>query len=134
PRDPKTLIFMLAPGSVVTPLVEEGFKPLAVVTMIGRIRSASEAFILGMACGIGFDMIETTAYIGKGYHDWIHVAIERSTAGLLHGFGAGMMALGWYYITHKDALKRNHLQIGLGCMLYAILQHAIWNGSFVLAF
>jgi len=44
-----------------------------------------------------------------------------------------MMALGWYYITHKDALKRNHIQIGLGCMLYAVLQHAIWNGSFLLA-
>jgi hypothetical protein len=87
-----------------------------------------------MACGIGFDMIETIAYIGKGYQDWINVAIERSTAGLLHGFGAGMMALGWYYITHKNALKRHHIQVGLGCMLYAILQHAIWNGSFVLAF
>jgi RsiW-degrading membrane proteinase PrsW (M82 family) len=132
PHDPGTVFFLLLLLSVIAPIVEEGFKPLAVITMIGRIRSASEAFILGMACGIGFDVIETTAYIGQGYQDWINVAIERSTAGLLHGLGAGMMALGWYYITHKDALKRNHLQIGLGCMLYAILQHAIWNGSFVL--
>ena len=114
--------------------MEEGFKPLAVVTMIGRIRNASEAFILGMACGIGFDLIETISYMGIGYNGWINVAVDRSTAGLLHGVGAGMMALGWYYITHKDALKRNHIQIGLGCMLYAILQHAIWNGSFILQF
>jgi RsiW-degrading membrane proteinase PrsW (M82 family) len=131
-HDPSTVIFNLMIVSVIAPIVEEGFKPLAVITMIGRIRSAAEAFILGMACGIGFDMIETTSYIGIGYHHWIDVAIDRSTAGLLHGFGAGMMALGWYYITHKDALKGHHLQIGLGCMLYAILQHAIWNGSFVL--
>jgi RsiW-degrading membrane proteinase PrsW (M82 family) len=132
PHDPSTVIFNLMIVSVIAPIVEEGFKPLAVITMIGRIRSAAEAFILGMACGIGFDMIETTSYIGIGYRHWIDVAIDRSTAGLLHGFGAGMMALGWYYITHKDALKGHHLQIGLGCMLYAILQHAIWNGSFVL--
>jgi RsiW-degrading membrane proteinase PrsW (M82 family) len=132
PHDPGTVFFLLILLSVIAPIVEEGFKPLAVITMIGRIRSASEAFILGMACGIGFDVIETTAYIAQGYQDWINIAIERSTAGLLHGLGAGMMALGWYYITHKDALKRYHLQIGLGCMLYAILQHAIWNGSFVL--
>jgi hypothetical protein len=132
PHDPSIIIFVLMIVSVIAPIVEEGLKPLAVVTMIGRIRSAAEAFILGMACGIGFDMIETTSYIGIGYHHWIDVAINRSTAGLLHGFGAGMMALGWYYITHKDALKGHHIQIGLGCMLYAILQHAIWNGSFVL--
>ncbi len=132
PHDPSTIIFYLMIVSVIAPIVEEGFKPLAAITLIGRIRSATEAFILGMACGIGFDMIETTSYIGKGYHHWIDVAIDRSTAGLLHGFGAGMMALGWYYITHKDALKGHHLRVGLGCMLYAILQHAIWNGSFVL--
>jgi RsiW-degrading membrane proteinase PrsW (M82 family) len=134
PHDPRMIIFILMLVSVIAPIVEEGFKPLAVVTMIGRIRSAAEAFILGMACGIGFDIIETTAYIGRGYQDWINVALDRSTAGLLHGFGAGMMALGWYYITHKDALKHNHFQIGLACMLYAVLQHAIWNGSFLLAF
>ncbi len=134
PHDLRSIIFVLMIYSVVAPIVEEGFKPLAVVTMIGRIRSASEAFILGMACGIGFDLIETVSYMGVGYHRWIDVAIDRSTTGLLHGFGAGMMALGWYYITHKDALKRSHLQIGLGCMLCAILQHAIWNGSFVLVF
>jgi PrsW family intramembrane metalloprotease len=132
PHDPRIVILMLVIVSVIAPIVEESFKPLAVVIMIGRIRSAAEAFILGMACGIGFDMIETTEYMGGGYTHWINVAIDRSTAGLLHGFGAGMMALGWYYVTHKDALKRRHIQIGLGCMLYAILQHAIWNGSFVL--
>jgi len=131
-RDPGQVIFTLMIVSVIAPIVEEGFKPLAVITMIGRIRSAAEAFILGMACGIGFDLVETTSYMGIGYNNWINVAVDRSTAGLLHGFGAGMMALGWYYITHKDALKRNHIQIGLGCMLYAFLQHAIWNGSFVL--
>ena len=132
PHDPRIVILMLVIVSVIAPIVEESFKPLAVIIMIGRVRSAAEAFILGMACGIGFDMIETTEYMGSGYTKWVSVAVDRSTAGLLHGFGAGMMALGWYYVTHRDALKRRNVQIGLGCMLYAILQHATWNGSFVL--
>jgi RsiW-degrading membrane proteinase PrsW (M82 family) len=132
PNDLNSIILFLIIIAVIAPIVEEAVKPLAVIIMIGRIRSAAEAFILGMACGVGFDMVETTGYIGMGYNRWIHVAIDRSTAGLLHGLGAGMMALGWYYVTHKEALKHDRIQIGLGCMLYSILQHAIWNGSSIL--
>jgi hypothetical protein len=85
-----------------------------------------------MSCGIGFDLIETAGYIGEGYKDWLSVAIERSSAGLLHGFGAGMVGLAWYYLTHKDAGPDRILR-GAGCALYAVTQHAIWNGSTLLA-
>jgi RsiW-degrading membrane proteinase PrsW (M82 family) len=84
-----------------------------------------------MACGIGFDLIETSGYISQGYKDWLDVAIQRSTAGLLHGFGAGMVALGWYFLTHRNSTKYNRILLGLGCGLYAVVQHAIWNGSFL---
>ena len=68
--------------------------------------------------------------VGKS---WLNVAIERSGAGLLHGFGAAMVALGWYYLTHKEegSFGRRGL-LALGCIFYAILQHAIWNGSWIL--
>ncbi len=131
PHDPRLILYMLLVASVIAPLVEEGVKPLAVVVLIGRINSAAEAFVLGMSCGIGFDLIETSGYISQGYHDWLDVALERSTAGLLHGFGAGMVALGWYFLTHKKSARR-HILLGLGCGVYAVLQHAIWNGSFLL--
>ena len=113
------------------PLVEEAAKPLAFVVLIGRIRSAAEAFVLGLSCGIGFDLIETSGYISQGNQDWVNVALQRSTAGLLHGFGAAMVALGWYFITHRKG-RNNSVLLGIGCILYAVLQHAIWNGSFVL--
>jgi hypothetical protein len=45
---------------------------------------------------------------------------------LLHGFGAAMVVLGWYYITHPG--KHRFLKAA-GCWLYAIAQHALWNGS-----
>jgi RsiW-degrading membrane proteinase PrsW (M82 family) len=131
PTDARSILFMFILVSVIAPLVEEAVKPLAVVVLIGRIRSAAEAFVLGMACGIGFDLVETTGYIGQGYQDWLSVALQRSSAGLLHGFGAGMVALGWYFITHRNSTgKANRILLALGCWGYAIMQHALWNGSF----
>ena len=131
PTSTNDLIYLFLVVSVLAPFVEEGVKPLAVISMIGRIGSASEAFILGMACGIGFDLIETSGYISMGYSNWVDVAIQRTSAGLLHSFGAGMTALGWYIITHRKSVAKNRLLIGIGCCVYAILQHAIWNGTFI---
>lgn len=131
PHNSSEVAFWLLLASVIAPLVEETMKPLAVVIMVGRIRSATEAFVLGLACGIGFDLIETAGYIGMGYRNWLDVAIQRSSAGLLHGFGAAMVALGWYYVTHPDSSRRRFL-LAAGCWGYALLQHALWNGSFVL--
>ena len=37
-----------------------------------------------------------------------------------------MVVLGWYYLVHPG--KRRVLK-ALGCWLYAVAQHAIWNGS-----
>jgi RsiW-degrading membrane proteinase PrsW (M82 family) len=112
--------------AVIAPLVEEAVKPLAVIILIGRMRSAAEAFVLGLSCGIGFDLIETSGYISAGYNDWLRTALERTGAGLLHGLGAAMVALGWYYITRPG--NRRVLK-AVGCWLYAVVQHAVWNGS-----
>ncbi|MGH2508262.1 MAG: PrsW family glutamic-type intramembrane protease [Ktedonobacteraceae bacterium] len=121
------LLILLA---LVAPIVEELVKPLAVVLLIGRVKSKAEAFALGLACGIGFNLVETTGYISSGYNDWLQVALVRSGAGLLHGFGAAMVALGWYILTHKEEGRRlRRLLLGFGCGLYAIAQHALWNGS-----
>ncbi len=122
------LLIMLA---VVAPIVEEMLKPLAVIILIGRVKSKAEAFALGLACGIGFNLVETTGYISSGTgSDWLNVALVRSGSGLLHGFGAAMVALGWYILTHKEEGRwARRLLLALGCGLYAIIQHAIWNGS-----
>jgi RsiW-degrading membrane proteinase PrsW (M82 family) len=116
--------------AVIAPLVEETVKPLAVILLIGRVRSAAEAFVLGLACGIGFDIVETSLYMAMGNRDWLNVALDRTGSGLLHGFGAAMVGLGWYYLTHtKDFGVRNGLLWAFACWLYAVFQHAVWNGS-----
>ena len=125
-QNPAVYNFILVVVAVMAPLIEESVKPLAVIIFIGRVRSAAEAFVLGLAAGIGFNLIETTGYISSGYQDWLSVALVRTGSGLLHGFGAAMVTLGWYYLTHPG--KHRGLKVA-GCWAYAVVQHAIWNGS-----
>jgi len=132
---PSLLMLLLIMLAVVAPLVEELVKPLAVVLLIGRVQSKAEAFALGLACGIGFNLVETTGYISSEYNNWLNIALMRSGAGLLHGLGAAMMALGWYYLTHKEeGSRRRRILLAVGCGAYAIFQHALWNGSWGLMF
>jgi RsiW-degrading membrane proteinase PrsW (M82 family) len=129
-QNPGVYNLILLVVAVIAPLIEEAVKPIAVVVLIGRIRSAAEAFVLGLACGIGFDLIETTGYISYGYQDWLNIALIRTGSGLLHGFGAAMVALGWYYLTRPG---KHRLLKTSACWLYAVAQHALWNGSWGLA-
>ena len=44
-----------------------------------------------------------------------------------------MVALGWYYVIHtKELGVRKGLLLGFACWLYAVFQHAVWNGSVTL--
>ncbi|HLQ10841.1 MAG TPA: PrsW family glutamic-type intramembrane protease [Ktedonobacteraceae bacterium] len=125
-QNPNVYNLLFIAVAIIAPIVEETVKPLAVIILIGRMRSAAEAFVLGLACGIGFDLIETSGYIASSTAHWLDIALIRTGAGLLHGMGAGMVALGWYYLTHPG---KNRIPKAVGCWLYAVVQHALWNGS-----
>ena len=128
PQNATDVLFLLLVLAVVAPLVEEGLKPLGVVFIMRRLRSPAEAFLLGLAAGVGFDMVETIGYIGSGQADWVSVAIQRVGAGLLHGLGAAMAALGWYYLINGKGVPRRWLK-GFGGLAYAVLQHGFFNAS-----
>jgi RsiW-degrading membrane proteinase PrsW (M82 family) len=123
---PSLVVAMLLVLSVVAPLVEEGVKPLAALLVIRRLRTPAEAFLVGLAAGVGFDMLETIGYIGQGQADWVSIAIDRIGAGLLHGVGAGMGALAWYYLINGSGVRLRWLR-AIGCGLYAVLQHSLFN-------
>lgn len=128
PQNASDAFFILLVIAVVAPLVEEGLKPLGVVLIMRRLRSPAEAFLLGLAAGVGFDMLETIGYIGSGEADWVSIAIQRVGAGLLHGLGAAMAALGWYYLINGKGIQLRWLK-GFGGLAYAVLQHGIFNAS-----
>ncbi|HYX50356.1 MAG TPA: PrsW family glutamic-type intramembrane protease, partial [Ktedonobacteraceae bacterium] len=73
-QNPAVYHIILIVVALIAPFIEETVKPLAVIIFIGRVRSAAEAFVLGLAAGIGFNLIETTGYISSGYQDWLSVA------------------------------------------------------------
>jgi RsiW-degrading membrane proteinase PrsW (M82 family) len=128
PSDPLQVLMFVLVASVIAPVIEESFKPLGAVFLLPRVRGPSEAFLLGLAAGEGFAVIETLTYFGLGQADWISVAIDRIGAGLLHGVGAGMGALGWYYLVRGKGISRRWL-LGFGALGYAVLQHGIFNAS-----
>jgi RsiW-degrading membrane proteinase PrsW (M82 family) len=128
PHDFGSLLAIILVVAVVAPFVEEGMKPLGAVLIMRRLRTPAQAFLVGMASGVGFAIVETVGdYAGQAQADWVAVAIERSTSSLLHGVGAGMGALGWYYLINGKGVPLRWLR-GFGSLAYAVLQHGIFNG------
>jgi len=99
-----------------------------VVLCIRRLRTPAGAFLMGLGAGCGFAIFESVSiYIGQGQADWIVVALERVGSSLLHGVGAGMAALGWYYLINGRGVRLRWWR-GFGCLAYALFQHGLFNG------
>jgi hypothetical protein len=73
-------------------------------------------------------MVETSGYIGMAQADWVGIALGRVGAGLLHGMGAAMAGVGWYYL-FRGKNVRGRWRIAILCLIYAYVQHAIFNGG-----
>lgn len=125
------IILTLVVGSLIAPLCEESTKPIGAIVILGRLRGPAEAFLVGMAGGLGFAIFESLEYVGLGGADWPSIVIERVGSGLLHGTGAAMTALGFYYLFRGAGVARRYLK-GFGAIGYALGQHAIWNALAVL--
>ena len=83
---------------------------------------------MGLVAGCGFAIFESVSiYIGQGQADWVVVAIDRIGSGLVHGVGAGMSALGWYYLINGKGVRLRWWR-GFGCFIYALVQHGLFNG------
>jgi RsiW-degrading membrane proteinase PrsW (M82 family) len=130
-QNPIAIVTILLIVSLLAPLVEEGVKPLGAVLLMRRLRSPASAFLMGLSAGVGFAIFESIAvYTGRGEADWVVVGLERVGSGLLHGVGAGMGALGWYYLINGKGISKRWLR-GLGGLAYAFSQHALFNGTAV---
>jgi RsiW-degrading membrane proteinase PrsW (M82 family) len=122
-------ILILVAG--IAPLVEETTKQISGFFLLPRIKGPQEAFLIGLAAGIGFAMLETAGYIGSAQADWVGIALGRVGAGLLHGMGAAMAGVGWYYLV-KGKGVRGRWRLAILFLAYAYVQHAIFNGGQVL--
>jgi RsiW-degrading membrane proteinase PrsW (M82 family) len=117
--------------AIVAPLVEELAKPVAAIFLAPRLRGPAEAFLVGMAGGVGFAIVENMLYEAAGARLWPYIAVVRGVGGVLHPLNAGLVALGWYGVRAgaPGAWRRLGGYYGL-----AVGIHALWNGGLALLY
>jgi RsiW-degrading membrane proteinase PrsW (M82 family) len=120
------LVLGLIETAVVAPIVKELAKPVAVVLLGKRLTRPSEAFLVGMAGGLGFAIVENMLYASSAATEWAHIVALRTIGGALHPLNAGLVALGWYGVIHGLAGARERL---IGFYGLAVGFHALWNGG-----
>ena len=120
------LVFMLVESAIVAPLVEEAAKPVAAILLARRFQRPAEAFLVGMAGGAGFAIVENMLYAAAGESAWAHISALRGVGGVLHPLTAGLVAVGWYGVRNGLPGARGRL---LGFYGVAVGAHALWNGG-----
>ncbi|MBI4497028.1 MAG: PrsW family intramembrane metalloprotease [Chloroflexi bacterium] len=125
------LVLLMVQVAVVAPIVEELTKPLAAFLLAKRLRGPAEAFLVGMAGGVGFAILENMLYEAAGARVWAHIAALRGMGGVLHPLNAGLVALGWYGVRHGVPGAWGRL---LGLYGLAVGIHALWNGGLVVLY
>lgn len=126
------LIIAMIESAFVAPIAEEFAKPLVVVILMSRIHSRREAFLVGMAGGVGFAVLENMFYGGVFFGDrWLEVTAVRSMGAPLHPFGAGIVGLAIYDVWHGRPGAPIRLA---GAFALAVGIHLAWNGGIVLLY
>ena len=120
------LVFALIGLAVVAPLVEELTKPLGALLLARRLRGPDEAFLVGMAGGVGFAIVENMLYEAAGNQLWAHITTLRAIGGVLHPLTAGLVAVGWYGLRQGQPGGWRRLSSFYGL---AVGIHALWNGG-----
>ena len=116
--------------AVVAPIVEELTKPIGALLLGRRLRSPAEAFLVGMAGGVGFAAVENILYESSGARLWAAIATLRGVGGVLHPLNAGLVALGWYGVMKGTGPGRWGRLLALYGLAVGI--HALWNGGLTL--
>lgn len=128
------LALALVELAFVSPVVEELTKPLAAILLARRLKGPAEAFLVGMAGGVGFAVLENMLYESAGASasgGWPFIATVRGVGGVLHPLNAGLVALGWYGVRTGAPGAWRRL---LGLYGLAVGIHALWNGGLAVLF
>lgn len=111
--------------SVLTPLIEEFLKPLALWFIPGRRLSEAEGFTLGLVAGGIFALFETLGSLSglTARSDlWLTLVLVRVGTGLLHITCSGLV--GWGLAGAWSRARYLHLA---GLYLLAVFIHGTWN-------
>jgi RsiW-degrading membrane proteinase PrsW (M82 family) len=129
-KQPIVIFGLLAVIAGIMPLIEEALKPLAVWTLAGRDLTDQEGFVAGLITGAAFTLMENLLYFSMAYSsgEWVFSAILRSTTGVLHMLGSGLVGLGLARTWRKGDWQ--FLAINFSG---AVLFHSAWNAIALVA-
>ena len=114
------LIFLLL--SLIVPLIEELFKPLAVWVFARNINSPATGFALGMLSGGAFALVESLNVSGNGSSAWFVIVGVRAGTGLLHMTTSGLMGFAIVQVFQEKRIGRF-----ISTYLAAVILHGLWN-------
>jgi len=124
----------LAAVAIVAPLVEEFFKPLGLLLIFRRLESSYTGVLYGVACGMGFALIENMLYeLSFLFMPGADVTAVWTFNSFARGVGSTLLhAVGPAFVGF--ALASVHLRgLGsqwiLGAYLLGVGMHAAWNAS-----
>ncbi len=126
--NPVTIAGIVGLLSLIVPIIEELFKPLAVWLFARSIEKPSHGFMLGMLGGAAFALTESLNVSGDGTIAWVGIVSVRAATSLLHVTTAGMM--GFAIVL---AFKEKRIAQLFGTYAAAILIHGLWNAGAVSA-
>ena len=125
-------------SAIVALLVEEPLKllPLAFVLVLLPVRKLKSLFLLGIASGLGFQMIEDISYIRmdlpEGFDFTISRILERIISGIAsHWTFSGLAVVGVYLLYRAYTGQKVGKKEGLIFLGLALGTHFLFNSPFV---
>ena len=110
---------------VIAPLLEEALKAVGLRFMRRWLHRTSDGLLLGLACGLGFGVLESGLYL-YGLDNWLVGGWMRLGTAAMHGVATSLVGVA--YVRSLYSHKRGDVLRGY---LRAAAMHATWNGSVV---
>ena len=116
--------------SVVAPIVEELLKPIGLLFVMKRLRTPYEGVLYGVACGMGFAIIENMLYelyilIWHGSGAWTINAFVRGIGStVLHAVGPAAVGFAVAYANQMEKSMTKY--VGLA-YIFGVVMHGLWN-------
>ena len=117
--------------SIIAPFVEELLKPIGLILILKRLKTPYEGVLYGVACGMGFAIIENMLYelfilIWYGSDAWTINAFVRGIGStVLHAVGPA--AIG-FAIAYSKQMEKPMKKYMIYAYTFGFVMHAAWNG------
>ena len=123
--------------SIIAPFVEELLKPVGLLLILKRLKTPYEGVLYGVACGMGFAIIENMLYelfilLWYGSDAWTINAFVRGIGStVLHAVGPA--AIG-FAIAYSKQMGKSMNKYLLYAYIFGFTMHAAWNAFATLPF